>query len=263
MPDDPQVQPTEGQGQQVPIPVSTPVGDGPWSNDLNLIFQDEATRGQVDQFLRQKVQPYTTQLEQEKAAAKDATALWNDLSANPLDTYVAITHEMFGEEAANALLASLQENMNGQEQQQQQGYEQQAPLDPRMEAALAFIEEQQANNSYESEMYRLTSENPDVDADLMHPFVAAAGGDFDEALNLYRAYTTTYTQKQFATLTPEQQAALQPAAPVAPNVMGSDSATAQPSATPLAPRKQTLDQAIGDFMAENRASRQAPPVGSI
>jgi hypothetical protein len=45
-----------------------------------------------------------------------------------------------------------------------------------------------------------------------------------------------------------------------PPALGSDTQTAQPSGTPVQPKKETLDEAIDGWAREQRANREAPPV---
>lgn len=261
----PQGQPVPGQDQQepaatapAPTPPATaaPAGTGPWANDLAALFPDEAVRGQVDGFLRAKVQPYTTGLEQRVAEREEAARLWSNLNDNPIDTYVAMTTEMFGKEAGQALLSQLQMVLSDNPTQQQQQNATQATVDPRVEAALQYVEEQQNANYYENEMTRVTSDpaNAGVDRELLHPFVAAAGGDFDQAVTLYKSYAEKFSLNQNPDLAlPASEQA------VAPAVMGSGTGGAAVT-PPTVPAKQSLAEAIDDFMAENRANREAPPV---
>src|SRR5436190_4659206 len=72
--------------------------DAPWSSDLQERISDADVRAQVDQYVRDTVQPYVTQLEQGSAEDRFARKLWNDFTENPADTYIAVTREMFGED---------------------------------------------------------------------------------------------------------------------------------------------------------------------
>jgi hypothetical protein len=262
-------QPVEGQDQQVTPPAATPAAQvpapvaplletpapGPWASDLAQLFPDDATRGTVDQFLRSKVQPYTTQLEQKASVSENASRLWNDLENQPIDTYVAITTELFGEEASQELLANLQARLQQTPQDQTPPAPgQPAPqADPRQEALYTWVEQKQAQEAYDEGIARIQGDanTQDVDTDLIHPFVAAAGGDFNQAVTMYRQFYQQFQSKNA------------PAEEVAPPppVTGSDTSTAAaPSHTE--PRSQSIGDAINDFMDEQRASREAPPVGT-
>lgn len=250
--------PPAGQDQQPPetTPPAAPapvIGTGPWAADLAAQFTDAEIRGQVDQFMRERVQPHTTKLEQEVAASKDAMNLWKQFEENPVDAYVAVTHELFGEDAAQKLLAQLQA-----EQAQQPVAPQQQPnfdpaADPRIAAALQYIEEQQNTAVYDGELERIKTAHPEIDTDLLHPFIAAAEGNFDNAVELYTEWLSRLTPAETGeeAATTEQQAA--------PPALGSDTGAA-PSTTPVEPRKQSINEAIDEWAAELRANKEAPPV---
>jgi hypothetical protein len=204
-----------------------------------------------------------TQLEQQAAQARDAVRLWDNLNADPIDTYVSMTTEMFGEDAGSAVLGQLQQILNGQPAPAAPQGQQQAPspqeMDPRLAAVVEFVEQQQNNTYYEGQIERVAQEHPEVDTDLFHPFVAAANGDFNQAVELYNTWLVNYGEKYGSAAIPVPAAT----APPAPAVLGSDTGTAQTSTTPVEARKQTLDEALNDFMAEQRANRAAPPVGTV
>lgn len=247
--DQPQDQPVQQTAPAAetapPVPPVPAPGDGPWAADLATLFTDEAVRGQVDQFLRSKVQPYTTQLEQQAAAAKDAQRLYSDLNDNPYDTYVALTTEMFGEEAGNALLTQLQQQVTSQGQTQQPEQPAAPSTDPRIETVLSWFEQQQAEQQYDAELARIQQAYPDVNADLFHPFVAAAEGDFDQAYQLY----STYGQQWAAANAPAGEQ------PAAPPTLG-DGQTAPPTEA----QPKTIADAVDAFLSANRANSEAPPV---
>lgn len=259
-----QAQPTTtGQDQATPDPtlaaappapvVQTPA-PGPWAQDLATRFPDDATRGQVDQFLREKIQPYTTQLEQKAAAGTQAQEFLGAFQTNPLDAYVSVTTDMFGEEAGTAMLTYLQQQVDQQAAEpgvtQEQAVENVA-TDPRVAAALEFFENTQASQAYDTELARIKAAHPEVDEDSFHTFVAGAEGNFDMAYNLY---------SQFVTKFGVPQPAADPPPPPAP-VLGSDTATAQASTTQVQPRAQTIAGAVDDMMNDFRAAKEAPPVG--
>lgn len=236
-----------------PAPVApAPVAAGPWAADLEQIISDPAMRGTVDQFLRTKVQPHTTRLEQEVASSRDAVRLWQELEKDPVGTYVAITSELFGQEAGQQLLGQIQQMQSQQPPAAQSGPQPTVfdpKADPQIAAALQYIEDQQASKYYDGEMARIKAMYPDVNTELLHPFVSAAEGKFDEAVQLYRNW-----------MAQAAPAAPQAPTPQAPAVLGSDTTAAAASTTPVEPKRQTLDEALNEFMAEQRASRDAPPV---
>lgn len=252
LPQDQPVQQTEPAAPAAPVeapPAAAPPGDGPWASDLASLFPDESVRGTVDQFLRSKVQPYTTQLEQQAAAARDAQRLYSDLNENPYDTYVALTTEMFGEEAGAALLAQLQQDLNSQQppadtsppQQQQQ-----QQTDPRLENVLAYVEQQQAEAQYDAELARIQEQHSDVNPDLFHPFVAASEGDFDAAYTLYAGWVSQWNASNAAPADPP---------PEAPPTMGAGT-----TAPPIERKVTSIADAVDQFLADQRANSEAPPV---
>ncbi len=175
-----------------PTPVSS---QGPWSSDLAQVFADEAVRGQVDSFLREKVQPYTTRLEQQARANEQATNLWNNFETDPINTYVQVTHELLGEELANEFLEFAQNRLNGQQQEPAPTPTPEVPqnmtLTPEQQAAIEWSQQQQVKEYYGQQLAELKAkpENKDL-VDLkdakgnsviehIHPWVQVAGGDFD------------------------------------------------------------------------------------
>jgi hypothetical protein len=80
-----------------PAASPAPASDGPWAKDLAENFEDPATRAAVDEFLRTTVQPHVTKLEQATAPNRDAEKLWNDFRESPVETYLAVSGELFGE----------------------------------------------------------------------------------------------------------------------------------------------------------------------
>lgn len=258
-----EVQPVEGQGQpaaavEPAAPVAAPaVNDGPWASDLALLGLDADTMGKVDTFLRAKVQPYTTKLEQDLAAAKPAQTLYNDLTdaEKATDAYVAVTYEMFGQEAGDRLMAALQGPQSAapaEPAQQQQPSEltpaQYAQLDPETQAFLGELQQSYAEQQYDRDMATTIEANPDIKPEHLHIWVAQANGDFNQAVQLYRQYVAGFITA------PESQTA-----PSAVPVLGSDSGGAAASTTPVAPKKQTMDEAIERTMAMLRR-QDAPPV---
>lgn len=254
-----QVQPGEGQGQPTTPPVAAPpvaappaANPGPWAADLAASFTDATVRASVDQFLRDRVQPYTTQLEQRAAVAQDAQRLWDALAADPQGTYQAITAEMYGAEVA----AQIQTTLDGQHAAATAAAAaagEPAPVDPRVQAAIDYIENKQNAEIYDAELLKLVTAHPDVDTEIIHDYIALAEGDFEKAYQMY-----AYRVGQFNAKVGNGAPVVPPADPaLPPPVMGADGAT---GATPVTPRRQSLDEAINDFMGEQRAARVAPPV---
>ena len=257
-------QPASGQDPQVTAPAVAPApvvaNPGPWDADLQLTFDDPNVRAKVDAFMRSKVQPRMTQLEQQLAGSRNAVALFDDLRTRTDDTFVALANEIYGEKGAEAVLTVLQDRLKEAEataagEPAPEHSVANAPLDPRIEQMLTDYEERRAADLYEEAMGQAISARPDINPDHLHPFVAAANGDFAVAIGMYDNYRTQLLSS--AGITPEQLNT----PPVAPPALGSDVGGAASSTTPVEPRKQTLDQAIEEFVRENSPrNRVAPPV---
>lgn len=222
-----------------PVPVAAPpapVNPGPWSNDLAQAFQDEAVRGQVDAFLREKVQPHTTRLEQQAAEARDAQRLLTDLQNDP-----------------NATMEALAAELNWTPQQLQEAVEQQveapqyAQLDPEAQAALDYVRQEQAEKAYDAELARVNQQHPGIIPDVFHPLVVAADGDFDVA---YQMYENVIHQFNAASAPPAE-----PGQP-APPTLGGDTGSTTP---PVEPKQMTIAEAVDAMMAEARTT-DPPPI---
>lgn len=243
----PAVQDQQPAAPAAPAPVA-PTPSSPWEADLAASFPDPAVRAQVDMYYRTKTQPYITQLEQANAQSRDAMSLWTDLQNNPGETFAAITTELFGDEAGGKALETLNAALSTPDTTVEEAVQAAGELDPRLAKVIEIVENQQNEQQYNTLMTQTIAGNPDLSPDLLHPFVAASGGDFNRAVAMYR----DMAQRMGV----QPQAA--PAAPAAPPVMSSSDGIAAPSNAPLQPAKQTLDEAINDFMREQH--REAPPV---
>lgn len=217
-----------------PTPVAAPPNPGPWDNDLQSLGFDDATRSQVDAYLREKIQPRMTQLEQQAAEARQAQTLMNDLINDPSSTMEALAAEL------NWSPQQLQQVV---EQEIEEPTQQQV-VDPRVQQAVEYYESQQAEQAYESEMNRLVSQHPGLRPDLMHPFVVTADGDFDQAYSLYENYVEA-TRQAFAPPAEEQ---------TAPPTMGDGHTT-----PPVAPKQMSIHEAV-DAMMASANSTDPPPI---
>lgn len=273
VPDDTTAQPAEGQGSDTSqtAPLAQPVGQGggPWASDLESRFSDPAVREAVDGFLRETVQPYVTQLEQTRPA--EAVQLWEQLNENPGETFLGITEELFGAEAAE----SVRDALLGQfgEGDEPAGDDPAAAgvdiaagadqkLDPRVERAVSFVEQQENQRLWDSGIAGLRQkaaaegEGVQVHEELIAPFVAAAG-DFDTAYAGYKKWYSQFRQ-QFGEAPAPEPAPGEDSTP--PPVLGSD--TTATSTPPTEKKYSTFDDALDDFF-DNDMKKSAPtPVGS-
>lgn len=236
-------------------------GDSPWSADLAQRFADEAQRAEVDAFLRETVQPYVTQREQ---SAKPAMELYEDLQANPGATYLELTTDLFGDDAAKAITAYLEQEYGEGDQPntapaQASAAQPNVPegeiTDPRIKEMLNDWEEQRNEKLYASELSRLQTANPNVPIkdDLFRPFVVAEEGDMERAFLSYQGFITSARAELFKDTGTE-------GAPTAPPALGSGN---QSAGTPPPTEKhyESVGEAIEDWANEMKAAGQqiAPP----
>lgn len=245
--------------QEQAQPAAQGQGSGPWTNDLASTFEDEGIRTQVDTFLRDKVQPYVTQLEQRsKPSPEDELGiqLYNDLREDPSSTYLAITEELFGEDGALAIQRALAESFGVELEDEPASAQPSGDLDPRVARAVEHIERQEAREAYDSALTELKGQDPELDEELFHPFVVAADGDIQTA---YRGYKQ-WSDRVKSTYAPAEEGAELDVSAAAPPVIGSD--VQAPTAPPVQKTYESFDDAMDDFLADVRGG--APPVvGSV
>lgn len=236
-----------------PAPPQQTPGPAPWTQELQTRF-DPQTAAQVDNYLRTTWQPRMTQLEQQAAEAEQARQLVEALQRDPEAYNVDLNRQMYGDQYADQLAASIGRTdlMVGQPYQQQvapqqQAAQQQAQMDPRLERMLSSWEEEQQQRQYTEAKADFLSDPQyaDINSELFDVFVGSAE-TWEEAVNTYRAWAAHYAQQN----APEQQQQL------APPTLNSE-AGGTPGSTPSLPR-ETLDEAIDSIFNENKPI--APPV---
>lgn len=222
---------------------------GPWADALSQKFEDAGIRGEVDAFLREQVQPYVTNLEQERSQYKEAQEFLQQLESEPIETYLAMTQELLDEQAAQAVIEALTGTPQPQADQfAENPYEGQFVRDPEIEELLQRERERQAAELYDAELARVQAAHPDIKPDLFHPFVAAAEGDFDAAYEQYREWDQQ-AQQTYGIQVPDPNAVTPPPA------LGSESAAAP--APPIERKYESLDDALDAWFDERKS---APPV---
>ena len=250
--------PLEGQGQTE----STPAQSGPWAADLEQYFETDEARQAADRYMREKVQPYVTGVESQ---AKPALELYSDLQENPGATYLELTTDLFGDEAAKAITAYLEQAYGEEEVRgevtppantEAQPQETGKVDDPRIQEMLTDWEDQRNERLYNAELERLSREHPDVTIhdDLFRHHVVMNDGDMDEAFKSYNEFV-----QNAASILGLQKGEQVPGAPP---VLGSG---VQAGSTPP-PTEKNYDgdygAAIQDWAAEQNAVGQSiiPPV---
>jgi hypothetical protein len=255
------------QVQEAQVPTAEPTtpvqaapavqgGTGPWANDLNQRFADENIRGQVDAFLRETVQPYVTNLEQERSGQAEAAELLKQLEDSPVETYLAITQELFDDDQANAIINAItgQQEYEAQEPQDFDPYADQPPVrDEDTEQMLQWFKDKQQKEDYDAELSRVKEAHPDVVTELLHPFIVSADGDFDAGVELYREWESKRSAQDIPNLTADD-------IPNPPQTLGSEGA-AGATTPPVEVKHQSLDSAIDAFLDEQRHPPQV--VGSV
>lgn len=234
----------------VPEPTAADLA-GPWADQIRTRFTDPETQAAVDGFLREQVQPYVTKLEQSTRDIEDAKRLYDDLSSNPGETFLAITEELFGEEASAKVIEALRTGAAAEDAEGNVEPTPGAQLDPETREVLEYAKQRKQQEEYDAALAQFKSKGHEIIDHLFHPFVAAAEGDFEVAYEGYKQFVDD-ARKQFG----------EAPAPTseAPPVIASDTGT--PPAVPTEKKYASIDDAIDDFFTEQKA--QAPPVvGSV
>lgn len=250
----------------------------PWQDDLAAAFEDEGTRTAVDEFLRGKVQPYVTQLEQKTAPNRDADRLYSNFQEDPQGTYIAVTRELFGPEAAQRAIDAINRGEDPEEavaeQQAEAGNE--TPefqvdydeLPPEVREAVEAVNEQRQEAAFERELARVKEDNPEVEFDdeLFYPFISAAEGDLDLAAVNYAAWLEKAADKfspevpdEISTEAAEAEAERQQEE-TPPQTLSTKQGGSAGAAPPQQAQGQTLDEAITEWLAEERAKGGDAPV---
>ncbi len=241
-----------------PEPEAEAPGDAPWTADLATYFEDEGARSTADRFLREKIQPHVTHLEQQHSDYEPARALFDDLREDPVSTYLAVTEELYGEDVADRVAAMIadDDDPRGASDDEDEPAAPAAPeLDPTVARMKAKFEGDEQAQAYDAELTRAREVHPSLKDELFAPFVIAAEGDFDVALVGYRQWEAQ-VQAQYG-----PAPVVPPPDPAAPAALGTSSDT--PAAPVTQKNYASLDDALDDTLAEMRASREAPPVGTV
>ncbi len=234
---------------------ATPPNPGPWSADLEAAFDDPNQRAAVDAFLREKVQPRVTQLEQQSAPNRAAERLYDDFTQNPVDTYYSVTEELYGPEAAEAVKAALAGDDSAPDAEDDILDDTDADLSnlpPEAREAIEYVQEQRQEAAYNAELDKIKADKPDLDLDpeLFAPFVMAADGDLEVAVENYESFLTRFKPSEGGEPEPTPQA---------PPTVGQDRTGA--TTPPTEKSYESLDEAMDEYFAEQRSA--PPTVGQV
>lgn len=244
-------------------PEVAPDSQSPWANDLQQLFEDEGVRGNVDAFLREKVQPYITKIEQESAADRRAKNLWDQFTEDPYDTFERVAEEIYGEDAREKIRRALSDNNESDE------YEPEAAEDsdddpvfdlndlPReVRELVQRTQEQESQQLFEQEMDQvreyMTEENIPFDEEVFYPFVSANDGDIEDAVEAYQKWVGKAGSTFGLKFDAEPDQVESPAPPPAIN-----SGSRQTAPPPQAEKYSDLGSAVDAWLQEENAP---PPV---
>lgn len=255
--------------------VPTQLQPGPWEQDIRAAFTDPEVAAQVDNFLRARVQPRMTQLEQQLAGTKDAQSLYDAFHEDPVGTYQAITSQLVDLGYPVGAAESIAQNAAASAASAPPAASAAASPaaaqteDPRISEMYADYQRTRELAAYDAEIERIVNDptNADINPNRLHIYVAAADGDFERAVELYRHDVSDVLLSYGvdpASATPQQQdqAAQIAAQQTAPPVMGGDAggAGAPVPASPEYRGQDGLHKAIEDATAAMLRSGEAPPV---
>lgn len=289
-----------GGGATPPAPAAPEVHPtGPWDESLSRAFPDEATRGQVDQYLRSEIQPYITRKEQELGQVGEIwNALWDQEQTYP--TYLELAGALYGDDVARKLAQTLAEHFEADgatpeaaaqaavqavgdhaaQQAAQPGAAEVPPVPnfdewlqqvpPEFKQFVTSQMEREEDSTYNGQLDALQVQEPTIGANrkLFSRYVAAMEGDLNQAVELWREEMTpviTANPTMFGedTAYAKFAAAQKPAVPArpAPTVLGG-STTAGGTTPPQIPAHQTIDEALDDFLVDYTKGR-AGGAGSV
>lgn len=270
---------------------------GPWDADLARAFPDEATRGQVDQFLRSTVQPYVTQREQQLGeVSKVWEGLWDEDATFP--TYLELANQLYGPDVAGALAKTLSDHFEAQgmsaddaaqaaaetvEQHAAQEVQQQGP--PSYEEWLKTVPEEyrslvtrqmetDQDELYEQQLDAVEKTEPSIgprdhkNRELFSRYVASMEGDISAALALWQEEMAPLIQAHpdhFNLVEQqEQQAVVDEKRPAreAPAVLGTGAAQGQ-TPPPQTPEHLSMDDALDALLEDVQKKTRGSAAGRV
>jgi len=227
-------------------PTGQGIVSGPWAQDINETFTDPVVATAVSAFMQAKYQPYVTKVEMERAAFAEKAELYDQFEEDTSGTFLAIAEEIYGEEGRDAIISALTAQDNAPEGTVAPELSSLMETD-EMKYIKQMVERDQAAQAqaqYDALVDATVAANPGVEKDLLHPFVYAANGDMDAAIEKYNTWVDS-AKTRFSTPAPTGE-------PAPPTI------TKQGGNTPPVAKKygSNLKAAIDDMFAEMGS---APP----
>jgi hypothetical protein len=239
---------------------------GPWAADLEAYFEDPTARSQADKYLREKIQPRMTQLEQQQSEYAPAREFFDDLRQDPVNTTLALIAELYDDGTAEKVASLINAGVDPAEAAEAvTGTPNPTDEDPVLAEMRADYQQRKTREVYDSEMARvrtkpeaeslLPADDKDAEA-LFAVFVSQEEGDFDKAFDAYKRYSEVAARKFGTPPVPP------PADPPPPSVLGTQPGGSPAATPPVQQNYSSLDDALDAFMDERRA-QGVTPVGTV
>lgn len=291
-----------GAGDGSTAPETTEVeqtSDAPWAADLRGLGLDDETFTKVDGYMREKVQPHTTKLEQDVSELREAVPeglqqFWADLGEDPDQALTSLASEVYSDNPEAAEIfevaikyatghpeASNEEVVAAASEHVEAGgtaEDFEVELDPEDRALLDDVQAEREDDAYAEELLALKEANPDHFPEnwgedelvrVMSPFVVAAPEELDDEQAMeyaFESYRNAYALIHGGEPGTEEAAA-NAAASLSPKQIAAINAQAPPTLTggqnssvPSEKQYESIGEAVQDFGREMAAKRAAPPV---
>lgn len=242
-------------------PAPAEPGPSPWQSDLEAAFEDPDLRSRVDEYLRQNVQPYVTQLEQKSAPIRDANRLWESFHEDPAATFEQVAREIHGDEAAERIIAALNGEVEEEDDEDygelfddedDEGSGQEYP--PEIQALIEERQRQQYEQVLDGVKEQLEEDGLPFHRKQFEPYIVAHDGNLDEAITAYREWIGE-AKELFGIKVPRPEDIPPPPA------INSETRAGGSLTPPVEETYNSLDDAVDAFFKEQRT---APPnVGAV
>lgn len=272
--------------------------DAPWAADLRGLGLDDETFTKVDGYMREKVQPHTTKLEQDISELRDAVpeglqAFWNDLGEDPDLAIQKIAAEVYSDnpEAGKIFEVAVKYAAGNPEASEEEVVEAAAEhvaagggpedfeveLDPEDRELLDEVAAEREDKAYRADLAALKESNPDHFpeawgekelVEVMSPLVVAAPEEMDDSEALqwaFERYRASYALIHGGAAGTEGAAA-EAVAGLSPEQIAAIESGAAPAvltggqnaSVPAEKKYDSIAEAVQDFGRE-LAAKNAPP----